>query len=160
MIIKAIKNKLRTWLFKDFIESLDLQLQVKEAALESKYNEKIKNINITDLMYEKMSAFNPLNIQNEQDDILEYKVSIGEDTTFLTECRELFKNKSFHDILSWMEKVQLIHIAKEAEEIDKVNFGRAHISSYELLREDVARLNKIYLERHTTPENFDKHAIT
>lgn len=150
--------------------------QKRVAALEQEYHDKIaayiKDVSITDLVRDRLTGFNPKlldgvhlswsgNKFDDRDGILPLvEKEDGSITDFLLECNRLHENKAIWRILDWLERNQILFIAKRAP-ATQVDFGRASINGIELVREEVIRLKEQYEELKNAPkaEKIDPHAV-
>lgn len=158
------KELLRRNLFRDELTRLEaLQAAAKARQdryemLTSEHERYAKGLGVTDLVREQLGGFNR-RLLDEDDDLPTLVGDEHEQNTFLAHVKELATNEALPIILDALIRDQVLFIAKEAQGTEQANFGRASINGWTLLREEVARLYAIYLDRHTKEEVYDEHEV-
>lgn len=130
------------------------QYETLKAIVEEKTAARDK-LTVADLVREKLAGYD-MSLLSSVDDLPE-ALPEDERSGFLTDVHELAKNQALPVIIDHLIRDQLLYVGLEAENIERVNFGRASINGETLVRDEVARLNSLYLERHAKPEDFDPH---
>lgn len=94
------------------------------------------------------------------DDILDIVIEDhGSDNEFLKQVIDLNKNPAFHEIVEWLKREQVLYTAKEARDLDTLNFSRGSINGLVLLEQNIDRLVGVYQERVSPPEEYDNHEV-
>lgn len=163
-MLESIRSWIVSWLlFKDRTRLANAQgryemlLQELEAA-RADFGAYRASLTITDLIREQLKGINPKLFENDNDILVEMA---GEDSinTFLSGVHDLNKSNALSRILDVLIRDQVLHSAKEAIGLDEINFGRATVNGLSLLREEVGRLDTVYLERHAKEPEFDEHSV-
>lgn len=74
-------------------------------------------------------------------------------------CHTLAGSQALKRIIDHIINVQGNYIARKAQSMEQVGFARATINAAELIREEVKRLNGLWLEENVPDEDYDKHEI-
>lgn len=165
-----MKDLLRNWLFKREIEAYAQERHALEERMRAivdredqldadcdVFEAKKRSLNVVDLVRENLKGFNPRLLDSE-DDILAVVMDEGEDSeaTFLSKMHDVFENKQLWRLADFIMRDLIIYAVREAEDLKAINFARASLNGVGLLREEVERLNTVYLEKHAKPEAFDE----
>lgn len=157
-----MRDWFKNWLFRDEREEYErLVRQARRDAVQAKYELQDvvrhgKSLTVVDLVREHMRGFDPRALDSEDELIEMLDEGEGADA-FLAEVKNLYDNGALGRILTYIERNQIAYTAKEAETLDKVNFGRATLNGIALVREEIERLHTLFVERHRPPEEFDPH---
>lgn len=117
------------------------------------------SFDVTDLVREQLAGYNPLELDADGA-ILDLPELVGEEggaEAFLAKVHDLANNTALDIILRFLTREQVLITAKEAGDMASINFGRASINGLTLLREEVERLDAVYVEKHAPPEPFNEH---
>lgn len=155
-------QKLKAWLaahiFKDEVLALRSERN-RLKALNDEKAQRLSEVTLVDLVREQLKGFNPRMLDKEGD-ILELYQGEDSERMFLEQVKSLHDNPARKAILEYLTREQVLFSAKEAREINSVNFGRATINGFTLFDEEVDRLYLIHQERTKGADPFNKHDIT
>jgi hypothetical protein len=126
----------------------------------SEQKKRQESLTIVDLVRTQLKGFNPLLLDSYDDIELTYPEGGEGLDSFLEQVGELKKNTALPLIEQFLKRNQVLYTAKEADDLNAINFGRASVNGVELIREEIDRLDKIRVERSSKPEDFDEHEIT
>lgn len=162
-----MRDFLRTWLFSRELRRLE---EAETAARVSKAGydaatlglemakKRLEGKDVRDLLREDLGGFNR-NLLDSEDGLPEALGSVEDQNAFLEGVRDLYGNESLWTILDYLTRDQIMYAVKEAETLAQVNFARASVNGWTLLREEVGRLHALWKERTSRPEEFDPHAV-
>ena len=156
-MLKKIKQKLSAYLFKEQRDLLVLKTNRLNYALK-KVEDNKGSLSIVDLVREQLGGFDTKLLDSSEDLDVIYEAEDGE-SALLSGARELHKNKHLGVIAQHLIRNQVLYIAKDAEAMESVNFGRATINGIELFIEEIERLNLVYEELHKGRDDFDEHEV-
>lgn len=149
---KQFKRKIATFLFADYKAELDT---IHNAVLEADR----KSLSVADLIREQLKGFNP-QVLDENTDVLETFLFEAEKDEFMAKIKEINNNPHFFALLDFLVKEQLLFLAKEANDLSQVNFGRATINGISLIKEEVQRISRLYDELHDPePKDPEPHNL-
>ena len=156
-------NKLRD--LKDYFSSSTFNggeyIHPPDTVLQSAFKE-VKNTNIaapnkdiTELLRKKLGG---INFSNSKD-LLEEGLTEKDKKELYAQAHLLHNNKAFQKICEFLINKQGNFTVKEAVNDSQVFFGRATINGIELFKEEVERLEGLYLEGIQGEEKFDKNDL-
>lgn len=79
--------------------------------------------------------------------------------SFLSDANVIFTRPVFDAVISHLANMQVEYVAKEAQDLRQVDFGRASINGIALVREEFERLKSLYESTIKPEEKYDKHDI-
>lgn len=157
---------MKTWLCNLFFKARDAEMrkmledakrEYARAKMHADEAERYKeSLSVVDIVREQMQGFNPHLLETE-DELMELLGDEDSLDSFLNEAKKLWDNEALPRILSYIERNQIIHSAREAATLEAINFGRATLNGVSLVREEVERLKTAFDERHAPKEEFDAH---
>lgn len=134
--------------------------------LQKEYEQKIEDFSawatkhtIVDAVRTQLKGFNPKLLDNDSD-LPEILGDIEAQDPFLAKMKSLKDMPELWVLIDYLIRNQVIFLAREATNMESINFGRATINGLSLFKEEVERLATIYSERHTDESGYDKHAVT
>lgn len=158
-MFKKFRVKLRDYLFGSEYKLFLLEKQ--------RFEEKKKNVTLTDLVREKLKGFNPHLLDTSlysgnidlTPSILDDLPEEGEDI-FLKKSKDLAENTALQHIIDYICRNQILFSAQYAVGKEEMDFGKATINGATLVKEEIERLHLIYKERHPPiVNNFDRYEI-
>lgn len=117
------------------------------------------SLTVVDLVREQLKGINPKILEGDNDLLVDLGAEDSLDS-FLAGCHDLHKSRELSRIIEYLERDQVLYSAKTAVGLDEINFARATINGLCLLREEVARLDTVYEERHASQPKFDEFEVT
>jgi hypothetical protein len=108
-------------------------------------------LDLTDLIREKFKGISKVDFYGNMDE--------NDKRAFEEQSMQLHKNKALNLILDELVASQIEYLAKEAQTMQEVSFGRATINGLELLREKIAQLNAEYEQHLKRTQVFDKYDV-
>jgi deoxyhypusine synthase len=148
MTLKSIKHKIASKLFPEYLAEVERQKNLYQRAREG--------LSVVDLVREQLAGFDRKQL-DDNPDILEEFIEMDAEEAFLSDVHTLAESKALKKIVNFLVRDKLWYVGTVAEDMVKVNFGRATINGIELVLEEIGRLDAIYKERHAGREAFDKH---
>lgn len=150
-----IKKALASGIFAEEYKDIAKQKAVLES-IQRKIKEEHK---ITSLVRNTLGGFDPKLLDTE-DDLPEVLGEVEAQDVFLAGMKRLKEDKHLWLLVDYLTRNQIIHAVKEAQTLDTINFARATINGWSLLREEVDRLTSVYVDRHPTNKlTFDEHEV-
>jgi len=147
---RFIKRTLREWLFREEEELRRRTLEIERQRLR-------EETSYAAMMREQLRGFDPT-LLTYAGDVFE-RGSREAENTFLSHMKEIHDDEHFHELLDYLKRNQVMHIATQAQNIGEVNFARASINGIETLREEIDRLAGLYDERMSPDDEYDAHEV-
>ena len=158
---KAIKMERDTFNeINNQIKVLQRQLEEQKVQVDEDWEKYKRSFTIVDLAREQLKGFSTKLLDSEED-IFVIAEKEDKHVNLLSDAHTLVKNTTLMDIIAYIKRNQIYHIAmnagSEGELQAEINFSRGTVNGLELLKEEIERLDGIYLERHPQIEAFDPH---
>lgn len=169
-----IKDLLKKWLFKSELGLLKREAELNKAIADELANQEAdhRKLSVRDLVFKNLEGFDPHHFDGVEvivdndghiqvnGDVFEdaKKIGVGEED-LLSQAKDLAKNRALPVIINHLIRNQILMTFRGALSVEQANFGRAVVTGYEGVRDEVERLEAIYDDRHKGEEGFDKHAV-
>lgn len=152
-MFRELRSKLAYWIFPEI--SLE-----KEAfqTIKKRYEENIKafdeyraGLTVVDLVREQLSGFNPKELDVDADELLS-EIPEDEQESFLEKAKTLQTSNVLARICTFLVRKQVLFSAREAPDLQTINFGRATVNGVELVKDEIDVLAAVYDKKHEKPE--------
>lgn len=117
-----------------------------------------KSIDIVAVFRKQIEGFDP-HLLDTDEDLPAVLGDIENQDAFLSKMKSLSDQVELRQLIDFLKREQIIHIAKYADTLDKQNFGRATLNGFELLMSEIDRLATVYVDRHKQDDDFDKNEV-
>lgn len=163
-----LKYKIGCWFFSDIKGKLETEREAfkrisadYKAGIENmseQLKKEVESLDVVSLVRAQLKGFDP-KLLNDTRDLPEILGDIESQTPFLAKMKTLQDTPELWQLISYLERNQILFATKEAPTLEAINFARATINGWSLLREEVDRLATIYAERHAAQPEFDEHEV-
>lgn len=156
-----MRNAIKSFLANLLLKDEQASLRIQQASLEASHVEfeaYKKSLTVEDLVREQLKGFDP-KLLDDATDLPEVLGDVTAQEPFLAAMKSLNENDSLWTLVAYLTRNQILFSAKEAQDLASINFGRATINGWSLLREEVERLTTVFKARHAAEPEFDEHEV-
>lgn len=153
-------EKLKKWLKRKLFSTEEVEYQAKQLALKQMQ----ESVNITALARAQLCGFDPKSItldvvQNREALSIFDGLDSEEEEALVNNVHSLHANPALQIIIDFLTRSQVLHGHQDADSLGGLNFSRATINGFILLKEQIDTIEGLYAARHVAPDNYDVHDV-